>query len=59
MLMFSTDGLPLLRFDDDKLPEPLLQLPPRTPRADELESFTRSKSVSSHSQTLPPWPIVP
>ena len=56
----STAGPLLLRCDDDmKRMELLLQGPPRTPRADELESFTRSKSVSSHSYTLPPWPTVP
>ncbi len=36
MLLFSLVGLLLFRFDDDKLLELLFQLPPRTPRADEL-----------------------
>jgi arylsulfatase A-like enzyme len=36
MLLFSFVGLSLLRFDADKLLELLFQLPPRTPRKDEL-----------------------
>jgi hypothetical protein len=36
MLLFSLVGLLLFRFDDSKLLELLFQLPPRTPRADEL-----------------------
>ena len=36
MLLFSLVGLLLFRFDDDKLLELLFHLPPRIPRADEL-----------------------
>ena len=37
----------------------LSQLPPRRPRRGEGGLFTKSESVSSHSQTFPPCPAVP
>lgn len=50
----------LLRLDDDKLLlEKKYQPPPRMPRSEVLESFTKLKSFSCHSETLPPWPAVP
>jgi hypothetical protein len=46
MLLFSLVGLLLLlRFDASKLLELLFQLPPRTPRSDELNQPGRPHSV--------------
>ncbi len=59
MNMSSIVGEKLARSDANKTSETSFQSPPRQPRADELESFTRSESVSSYSMALPPWPIVP
>ena len=62
MLLISTVGkLTLLRLDDEQVagaaaPAAAANAASRRTR---VGPFTRSKSVSSHSQTLPPWPAVP
>ena len=59
MLSLSPAGSSSLRVDDDKMKELTNQPPPRIPRTDEHELSFRANDVSSHSNALPPSPIMP
>ena len=59
MTLNSLDGSKLNRNEERKPNSESFQSPPRIARTSDYELFVPAKALSFHSNTLPPWPIVP